>query len=212
MPKKLLSLEKNGPKRLEITWRGMWNDFTVKLDGETVITAHGSGDVKAGKEATLPDGSLLNVRLQTGFGNAGLVILRNGVPLPGSSTDPESLVKTAGGIVYFIAGLNALLGVIAYVFDVAFLKENVGYGAFGIAALFGVLGYFTMKRSAAALWAAIVIYGLDGIVTLGYQFSEAAPGHTPNFGFIFMRVIFLMAMFRGTKAMGELSKEGRAAA
>src|SRR5262245_22087083 len=122
MPKKLMSLEKDGPKRLELSWSGMWNDFTVNLDGGTVISAHGSSDIKAGKSATLPDGSTLDVRLQTGFGNAGLVILRNGVPLPGSSTDPETLVKTAGGIVYAIAVLNAIIVVIAYAFDVQFLK------------------------------------------------------------------------------------------
>jgi hypothetical protein len=212
MPKKLMSLDKGGPPRVEITWSGMWSNFTVKLDGNVVLTANGSGELKAGRSARLPDGTTLDVRLETGFGKAGgLVLLRDGQPLPGSATDPETQVKTAGGIVYAIAVLNAIIVVIAYAFDVQFLKDNFGWGPIVVAALFAVLGYFTMKRSQAALIAAIVIYAIDGVLTLGYQLADAAPGHTPNIGFIFMRVIFLMAMIRGAKAMGQLPKERAAA-
>ena len=196
-----MSLEKDGPKRVELSWSGMWKQFTVKLDGAPLLTARDSADLKAGRSALLPDGSTLEVKLETGFGKQGLLVTRNGVPLPGSSSDPEMLMKTAGGIVYAIAGLNALVGVIMVVFDVRFLKENFGYGAFAVAALFAVLGYFTMKRSLAALVAAIVLYALDGVITLGMQISEVAPGHTPNIGFIFVRVIFLMAMIRGARAI-----------
>ena len=92
---------------------------------------------------------------------------------------PESQVKIAGGVVYALAAINFLIGGIAYAFDVRFLKDNFGYGPLIIAALFAVLGYFTMKRSLPALIAAIVIYGLDGIVTLGIQFADAAPGRAP---------------------------------
>src|SRR5258706_832893 len=175
MPKKLLSLEKGGPPRVEISWSGLWSNFTVKVDGAVVITANGSSDIKAGKSAKLPDGSTLDVRLESGFGKAGgLVVMRDGVPLPGSATDPESQVKAAGGVVYAIAVLNLLVAVIAYAFDVQVLKDNFGYTPIFVAALFAVLGYFTMKRSAAALWTAIVLYALDGVLTLGYQISEAA--------------------------------------
>ena len=106
-------MEKDGPKRLEMSWGGFWKDFTVKLDGVAVLTANGSSELKAGRSARLPDGSTLEVRLETGFGKNGLAVTRNGQPLPGSSTDPESLVKVAGAVVYVLAGLNFLFGVIA---------------------------------------------------------------------------------------------------
>ncbi len=208
MPKRMFALEKDGPKRLELSWGGFWKNFTVKLDGEIVLTAGGSAELKAGRTARLPDGSALEVRLNTGIGNQGLEVTRDGRPLPGSATDPEAQVKLAGGIVYFLAGLNLLIGVIAFAFDVRFLKENFGYGPPIVAALFGVLGYLTMKRSLAALIAAIVIYGLDGIVTLAMQFSAAGSGRSPNVGFIFMRVIFIMAMIRGARAMSQLAPAG----
>src|SRR5258706_7383481 len=208
MPKRIFALEKDGPKRLELSWGGFWKNFTVKLDGEIVLTAGGSAELKAGRTARLPDGSALEVRLNTGIGNQGLEVTRDGRPLPGSATDPEAQVKLAGGIVYFLAGLNLLIGVIAFAFDVRFLKENFGYGPLIVAALFGVLGYLTMKRSLAALIAAIAIYGLDGIVTLAMQFSAAGSGRSPNVGFIFMRVIFIMAMIRGARAMSQLAPAG----
>src|SRR5688572_16311432 len=211
MPKQLFSLEKDGPKRLEISWGAFWKNFTVKLDGAVLLTAEGSGDLKSGKSAQLPDGTWLQVRLETGFGKSGgLIVTRDGQPLPGSSSDPESLVKLAGGIVYAIAALNFIVGVIAFAFDVRFLKENFGYGPIVMAALFAVLGYFTMKRSLPALIAAIVLYGLDGVLTLVFQFADAPPGRTPNIGFIFMRVMFIMAMVRGARAMSQLASSRRA--
>ncbi|HZS39221.1 MAG TPA: hypothetical protein VFF06_20460 [Polyangia bacterium] len=203
----MLAFEKKGPKRLELSWSGFWKNFTAKVDGQTVLTANGQSDIKAGRSATLADGSTLSVRLKTGFGNAGLEVLRDGQPLPGTSTDPATQLKLAGGIVYFLAGLNALIGVIALVFDVAFLKENFGYGPLVMGAIFAVLGYFTNKRSMAALIVAIVLYGLDGVITLGMQFAAAGSGHTPNVGFIFMRVIFIIAMIRGVNAITQLRKE-----
>jgi hypothetical protein len=202
-----MSLEKDGPKRLELSWGGFWRNFTAKLDGETVLTMNGQSELKSGGTAKLPDGSTLAIRLITGFANTGLEVTRDGVPLPGTSTDPAAQVKLAGGIVYFLAGFNALIGIVAYVGDIRFLKENFGYGPFLIAAVFGVLGYFTMKRSLAALIVAIALYGLDGIVTLGMQFSAAGNGHTPNFGFVFMRIIFIIAMVRGVGAISKLKNE-----
>jgi hypothetical protein len=211
MPKQLFALDKDGPKRLEISWGFMWKNFAVKLDGVVILAAEGSSDLKAGKSVRMPDGTWLQVRLDTGFGKSnGLIVTRDGQPLPGSSSDPESLVKLAGGVVYAIAALNAIVGVIAFAFDVRFLKENFGYGPLIVAALFAVLGYFTMKRSLAALIAAIVIYAADGLLTLVFQFADAAPGRTPNIGFIFMRVMFIMAMIRGAGAIGQLRRARQA--
>jgi hypothetical protein len=206
MPKQQLAFEKDGPKRLELSWGGFWKDFTARVDGAEVLSAHGQGELKAGRSATLPDGSVLAIRLETGFGNTGLVITRNGQPLPGTSSDPETQVKLAGGIVYFLAGFNVLLSIIGFAFDVPFLKENLGYGGLIMGAIFGVLGFFTMKRSFAALIVAISLYALDGVLSLGFAFAASAPGRTPNFGGIFMHVILIMAMIRGAKAMKALKE------
>jgi len=155
--------------------------------------------------------STLGVRLETGFGKGGLLVTRDGQPLPGSTSDPETLVKTAGAIVYFLAGFNLLIGILALAFDIKFLQDNFGYGPLVVGAIFGVLGFFSMKRSMVALIIAIVLYSVDGVLTLGIQFASTSRGHSPNIGFIFMRVIFLMAMIRGARALSELAAQRRAA-
>ena len=53
MPKQLFALEKNGPKRLELSWSGMWKGFAARLDGQVVLSAEGSSDLKLGKLASL---------------------------------------------------------------------------------------------------------------------------------------------------------------
>ena len=38
MPKQSFALEAQGPKRLEIQWKGNWKNVTITLDGEVVGT------------------------------------------------------------------------------------------------------------------------------------------------------------------------------
>ncbi len=41
--------------------------------------------------------------------------------------------------------------------------------------------------------------------------ADAAPGRSPNVGFIFMRMVFIMAMIRGARAMSQLAPARRRA-
>ncbi|MBN1315829.1 MAG: hypothetical protein JXA42_10185 [Anaerolineales bacterium] len=47
-----------------------------------------------------------------------LQVLHNGKPLPDSASDPEKRIKTAYSIVFFIAGLSIILGILNIVFRV----------------------------------------------------------------------------------------------
>jgi hypothetical protein len=38
----------------------------------------------------------------------------NGQPIPGSASDPQTKVKNAYGMVYFVAGLNLVLGLVSF--------------------------------------------------------------------------------------------------
>jgi hypothetical protein len=204
MPTQKYAIEPNGPKRLEISWTGMWNDFTVKLDGADVAKVS-KDDVKAGKEMSLPDGSTFKVHLRRAGMSTELALLRNGAPLPGSSADPTQLIKTAGGIVYFLAALQTVLGVVALVGNVEFLL-NLGLGVESIieGAIMGALGFFTMKRSRVALGLAMVLFIIGGVMTIA---SATAAGGTPPVGGIIFRVLLLTAMWRGFKAMGQLKQQ-----
>ena len=85
----------------------------------------------------------------------------------GSSSDPVARLAQSFGIIYFIAGLNIVLGFIALVFQVEFL-QTLGFGIISVAIgfIFLVLGFFTQRRSLSALIIALIIYSLDTVLVL----------------------------------------------
>src|SRR3954468_13841258 len=106
MPSAKFALEAGGPKRLEVSWSGFWKNIAVRLDGDEVGSIPTKAELKQGRSFTLPDSSVIHVKLAESVGNVEIQLTRDGRPLPGSAADPLQRVKTAGGIVYFIAGLS----------------------------------------------------------------------------------------------------------
>jgi len=99
MPIRRFALERNGPKRLEISWKGRWKDFRVRAGGADVGFIVDKSGLQAGREFGLPDGSHLHARL-----TRQLTLLRDGRPIPGSATDPASILKVAYAVIFFIGG------------------------------------------------------------------------------------------------------------
>ncbi len=194
MPRHAYAFEPNGTKRLELSWGLFWKNFTISLDGQQVATLQ-PADVKQGHEVPLPDGTTLRVQLKRGFANAGLEVLRNGQPLPGTSTDPATQVKTAGYVLYFLGAVHSLVGAVALAFDVRILlKLGFGLSTIGFGFVFALSGFFTLKRSQAALITGITLYALDYVV--GLVWSLAAGGR-PSLGGIGVRILFIVIMARG---------------
>ncbi|MGZ3461319.1 MAG: hypothetical protein ACXU86_22745, partial [Archangium sp.] len=105
MAKTQLALEAGGPKRLALSWGMAWKNFQVTLDGQQVGTVSGGQkELKEGVEFRLPDGSLLHIQLDRSFTNTELRVLRNGVPVPGSASDPAQRVKNGAYLLYLLAG------------------------------------------------------------------------------------------------------------
>lgn len=203
MPSRKLALDPGGPKRLTVSWSGLWKNIAIHLDGAEVGSIPSKVELQQGRSFTLPDASILHVKLTQGFANVELQVTRDGRPLPGSASDPAEQVKQAGYIVYFIAGLSGVVG-IAALFQVQILLEmGLDWTSLVGAAIYAPLGFFTLRRSKAALIIAIALFILDGIVTLGWAMTAA---RSPSIGPIFMRVILILPMIRGVKAMTELKK------
>jgi hypothetical protein len=197
-------IERNGPKRIEISWTGVWKDFTVKFDGATVGTAT-KEEISAGKELTLPDGSTFKVQLRPG--SAVLAVLRNGAPLPGSGTDPVQVVTTTASLIFFIAGFSAFVGFLGWILQVEFFQSRgFGLGSVISGAILAVLGFFTLKQSRVALILAMVILAADGVAS---TVMLTQSGHNPPVAGLIVRIFFLTAMWRGYKAMGELNATAR---
>jgi hypothetical protein len=209
MPQKLLALEPGGPNRVEIKWSGIWKNLTVRVDGDQVGVIPDQRALKAGQTFTLKDGSSLHLVLVTGIG-AELRVSRDGVPLPGSSADPEARVKAAAAIIFFIAALSATVGLAVELLEVQFLRD-VGFGWESIAsgAIFAILGYFVRaRRSAIALALAVGLFALDGLITLVGAFGS---GHTPPVGGLVARFFLFVPMVRGFGAIRTLKAAERAA-
>ena len=153
MPAKQLALEKGGPLRLEVEWQGNFKDFEVRLDGALLGSFADKKALSEGQVFTLQDGSRLEVKLQTTALLPELSLTRDGAPLPGSDADPEQRVTAAANMIFFVAGLNALLGLVAAAFDVEVLKAlGLGLGSLVVGAIYGALGYLVKeKRSSIAL-------------------------------------------------------------
>jgi hypothetical protein len=208
MPKKQYALEKGGAKRLELSWGGMWRNFTVRLDGEVVGTIENQKALRAGQTFALADDSQIHVQLVTKVGSTELQVTRDGQPLPGSAADPEQRVKTAYGILFFIAGLNIVLGLIGLIARSELLASlGLGLGSVIFGLFFLGAAFFVMRRSQIALILAIIVFALDAI--LGIVLAVGAGG-SPAIGGLIARVILFIPLVNGVKAIKELRGEGGA--
>jgi hypothetical protein len=143
------------------------------------------------------------------FGSQGLNVSRNGKPLSGSADDPATRLKTAAGLVYFVAGLNVVLGLIAVVAESGFLaRMGVGWGSVVEGALYGVLGWFASRRHTWALVVAVVLFAIDGIVSVAVGVGAGGP---PPVGGLIARVFFILPMIRGIPAIAKLKSADSAA-
>jgi hypothetical protein len=106
---------------------------------------------------------------------------------------------------FFIAGLNIVLDLIATVFQIRFLQA-IGIGVFSIVfgLVFLALGFFVRRMSVAALILAIVIFALDGI--LGLIFAAQAGGN-PSVAGIIVRVVLLIPMIQGVATIRSLKQQ-----
>lgn len=199
MPKQSFALEAGGEKRLEISWKGLYKDVTVSLDGNSVGIIPNQKALSAGQEFRLIDGSTIKVQLVSKLISTEMQVLRNGQPLPGSSSDPQARLKTAYGVVYFIAGLNLVLGFVSFLFNVEFLQQiGIGFSSIVFGLVFLVLGFFVQRKSTIALILAIILFALDGI--LGVVLA-ASQGYNPGAGGIIARIFLLIPMVQGVGAI-----------
>lgn len=153
MPTARYALERGGEKSLALSFEGRnWKNTEVRLDGELLGSFPDKKAFAAGRTFPLPDGSVLHAQ----FLDRMPVLLRNGVPVPGSATDPAHVLNVSCQMLYFAAGLNAVLGLIAWVLPWDYLR-SLSYGPISIAVglVLLVLGLLAQRRSRVALIAAM---------------------------------------------------------
>jgi len=207
MPKLAFALEEGGEKRLEVLWKGLYKykDITVSLDGAQVGIIPDHKALLAGQEFQLIDRSIIRVQLVQKFETKELQVFRNGQPLPGSSSDPQTRLKSAYQIVYFIAAFNIILGVVAFIYNSAAL-QRVGYGFSSVLVglVYLTLGFFVQRKSNLALIVVIALFIVDGL--LAFYYSALRGSHVGG-EMIMIRVLFLIPMFQGVGAIRTLKSK-----
>ena len=204
MTKRSYSFEPGGPKRLELSWKGFYKNMTLKLDGIQIGEVPDSKTLTAGQEFRLVDGSIVKVQMVSNLAGTEIQVLRNGQPLPGSASNPETRVKTAAGLIFFIAGLNILIGLIATFFNSDILYQigvtwlNILFGVF-----FLVMGLLVRKRSKVALILSIVVFSLNAVLAI---FGSILAGVTPSIPGLLMRVVLIIPMVQAVKSIDQLKK------
>ncbi|MFN8443150.1 MAG: hypothetical protein U0175_20415 [Caldilineaceae bacterium] len=206
MAKQRFALEVNGPKRLEISWGMFWRNITIRLDDQIIGTVPSRKELSQGYDIFLPDTSLLNIKFARTFITQELQVLRNGQPLPGSASDPQSRVNAAANVIFFIAGLNIVVGLIALFFQVDFLLAyGLGIESIITGLIYAILGFFVKRKSLAALVIAIILFVLDGAFGL---VTAVEVGANPG-SMVIARIVLLIPMLQGFSAIRNLKKPVR---
>jgi hypothetical protein len=202
MPSKSFALERGGPKRVIVSWKAFWREVCIAVDGEEVLRVADQRALQAGASRALPNGSVLSIKLRKTFITPELVLTCDGVPLPGSSTDPAAQVKLALGLLQFFAGSGIVLGLVAEIFRVQWLKEfGLGVASIVEGCVYAVLAFFVSRGSRTALAVGIGLFLLDGISIVVVAISN---GVNPVGGLI-TRILFAIWLVRGFTAMRSLN-------
>ena len=204
MPKINYTLEKSAGKRLEISYTGYYKDVQIIFDGTLIDTIENEKELKKGRSYTLKDKTVLHVQLVKKEVFV-LEILHNGVPLPGSATDPLQILKLAYSFIYFLGILNIAIGLCSVIFKFEFLNQ-IGASAYSIAGgiLMFALGYCVFKQSRLALATAIGIFILDGILGMYFMSQQ---GIQPSLIGIGARIVFIIPCFQGFKAIKQIKEK-----
>lgn len=207
MPGIKYSLEKGGPKRLEISWTGKWQAITVRMDGQDIGTFRDVDHLQAGEDFMLADGTCLRIQLAGSPTFPLFRILKDGNPVASAGPGPEQRLKMVVQFLYMIGGINLLLGLMGGV--PSFHSRGLPLGGwFSVVAgvLFLVLGYLVMRKSAAALWIASGILVLDAI---GALFFYGGSGGFVWIGIVF-RVLILFVLLQGFGAIAAIKRDQEA--
>lgn len=207
MPKKTFALEPNSPKRLEIQWKRGWKEIAIFLDNVQVGIIPTQNELKAGQKFSLPGGSTLTVGLDTPWlERTGFILLRDGLPLPGSATDPNRKVKFAADYIFFIACIWAGLGLL-FTFAPT-VEAPMGWAKillFTPAMLYLILGLLVLHfRSPVALWVGFILFLPAAGVFLFQVFKDL---HCST-GIIalFFTISVMASLYQGIRGIQELKK------
>ncbi len=204
MPKIKYALEKGGPKRLEISWKGNWKQFTIQLDGSEIASIDDYDLLKAGQEVSLEDGSSLKVQLAGRSILPHLRVLKDGQPLSASGFEPAQQLGFAYKFTFLIGAVNLVAGLAGVLFNISLVNlPAFGLQSFVVGCLYLFLAFSIRRRSTVALSIAVGILALD--LVLAIVFWQNLPRIALIAGVVF-RIFVLLGMIQGFGAIQALKQ------
>jgi len=203
MGKQHFAIDKDGPKRLTIQWRGLWKNVEVLVDGQTQGEPFANlKALKQGREFRLADGRTLYVGFVQRFGSAGLDLKIDGLPLRGTGADPRVAIRTAAVWLFVVSAISTIAGVIGLA-SPAVAALGFGWPSLAAGIVLGVLGFLVLKkRSKVALGIAIAIVLIDTGLTFALFAQMGGRGGVPTG--LYLRVIMIIALVSSWRALGEV--------
>jgi len=200
MPTKTFYLDKESTEPIIISHGFNWRNLTIKKDGELIEQVENAKILQEGKAFHFSDGRIFSIKLIKKIGLIQeLEVMLNGTPIPGSGTESNQQVKQVYQLLLFIVAFNVILGLVAELANVDFLKVlGLGYGTIVIGIINGILAYLVkFKLSSVALYIAIGLMLIDIILTVVFA---AEMGGNPTSG-LMMKAIFTFVLFKGIPAL-----------
>lgn len=199
MPSRKFALDAGGSERLTIKWRLFSEKRIIYLDGKPIGQIPNRKALKEGRQLRLPDGSKLTIRQKSEFAIDELQLLKNGIPLPDSDSDPYRRIKAAAQVLFFLAGLNLVYALL--------LPNSYGLNESIVEALitgliYLVLGVFVRHHSIVAIGLALLGFIIDylflaWVMLNGGGFSIIA---------ILVRTAMMLYLARGARAIRDLNR------
>lgn len=193
------AIERGGPKRLLVRRRWRWKQVEPVLDGQSLGSpVPNMATLRSGRGYKLPDGRELFLSFQKKFIGSGLALTLDGRPVAGAANDPRMAVRGAGKLLWFLAGLNLLIGLAAYAARDDEGAQTMAITGGAVAVLFAGLGFAVYRyRSRLALAVAVLIEVADGVAL----FALREEGDPPPTNGLVMRVIIIVVLVRALRAV-----------
>ncbi|AKI98605.1 Hypothetical protein AA314_00232 [Archangium gephyra] len=164
-------MEEGGPKRLELSWRGHYEELRASVDGVQVGQSLGKEALRQGELWGLPDGSRLGVRLHQG-GLQLLLVEHEGRPVPGSQGHPLTWVRGAAYSLLLACFVHLLRDSVLLRVHAERVGAERGVLPFVLSGAIGLAGLVTLRAPRVGLIAALLLLPLKAL-TAGVRLTEA---------------------------------------
>jgi hypothetical protein len=209
MPSKTYYLDAARTTPITVRWSWLWRNFTVEQHGQLIGQLATAQELKQGATFALADGRPLAVRLHDKVGGQVLELLLDGQPLPGSATHPAQQFSAGLGVLLFLAGLNALIGLVAELGQVQLLLQlGLGYGSVVTGLVYlGLWGWAKTRLAPAAFYVAIGLLVLDFVLILVAGVQGASGSSSGITSGMFLRFFLGLMLYRGGQGARQLRTE-----